>query len=92
MGSLPLLGRGVNALPRACTATVVSAKTGHTRKRLLWYTVQGSRFRWLCTSRMILAVCIWRLSSAVLIALILILAVGPAMAAFMGEDEEEGYE
>jgi hypothetical protein len=25
-------------------------------------------------------------------ALILILAVGPAMAAFMGEDEEEGYE
>jgi hypothetical protein len=41
---------------------------------------------------MILAVCIWCLSSAVLMALILILAVGPAMAAFMGEDEEEGYE
>jgi len=40
----------------------------------------------------ILAVCIWCLSSAVLMALILILTVGPAMAAFMGEDEEEVYE
>lgn len=38
------------------------------------------------------AVCIRCLSSAVLMALILILAVGPAMAAFMGEDEEDGYE
>jgi uncharacterized membrane protein len=40
----------------------------------------------------ILAVCIWCLTSAVLMALILILAVGPAMRAFMGEDEEEVYE
>ncbi len=36
----------------------------------------------------ILAVCIWCLTSALLMALILILAVGPAMCAFMGEDEE----
>jgi uncharacterized membrane protein len=35
----------------------------------------------------ILAVCIWCLSSAVLMALVLILAVGPAMDAFLGEDE-----
>ena len=38
----------------------------------------------------ILAVCIWCLTSAVLMALVLILAVGPAMAAFLGEDEAGG--
>jgi uncharacterized membrane protein len=35
----------------------------------------------------ILAVCIWCLTSAVLMALVLILAVEPAMTAFLGEDE-----
>jgi uncharacterized membrane protein/thiol-disulfide isomerase/thioredoxin len=38
----------------------------------------------------ILAVCIWCLTSAVLMALVLILAVGPAMAVFLGEDETTG--
>jgi uncharacterized membrane protein len=38
----------------------------------------------------ILAVCIWCLTSAVLMALVLILAVGPAMAVFLGEDEAGG--
>jgi uncharacterized membrane protein len=36
----------------------------------------------------ILAVCIWCLGSAVIMALILILAVGPALRAFQGEEEE----
>jgi uncharacterized membrane protein len=40
----------------------------------------------------ILAVCIWCLTSAVLMALVLILAVGPAMAAFLGEGEDEMVE
>jgi uncharacterized membrane protein len=41
----------------------------------------------------ILAVCIWCLTSAVLAALVLILAVGPAMEVFLGEDEaDEGEE
>ena len=38
----------------------------------------------------ILAVCIWCLTSAVLMALVLILAVGPAMGTFLGEDETGG--
>ena len=38
----------------------------------------------------ILAVCIWCLTSAVLMALVLILAVGPAMGTFLGEDETDG--
>ncbi len=40
----------------------------------------------------ILAVCIWCLTSAVIMALILILAVGPALAVFQGEEAaESGY-
>jgi uncharacterized membrane protein len=35
----------------------------------------------------ILAVCIWCLTSAVVMALVLILAVGPAMGVFLGEEE-----
>ena len=38
----------------------------------------------------ILAVCIWCLTSAVLMALVLILAVGPAMGTFLGGDETDG--
>jgi uncharacterized membrane protein len=38
----------------------------------------------------ILAVCIWCLTSAVLMAFVLILAVGPAMGVFLGTEETDG--